>query len=155
FIVGILRQIPRIQLPAKYDSDLHANEARRLPYYIAAMNIEHEYAGLTQERLPFRGLCLVDTFEIAEARRPSSGAMNLLNNERVERQRRCQIKVILGNPPFDAQRIDDDGRSHGRTYPMIDRRVTETYAKDSAATLPSSLDDAYVKAFRWASDRLG
>jgi len=155
FILDVLRQIPRSQLPAKYESDLHANEVLLLPYYIASMNIEHEYAELMGERRPFQGLCLADTFALAEARQQSSGATKTLNAERVERQRRCQIKVILGNPPYDAWQLDEDGRSRDRKYPVIDRRVTETYAKDSVATLLNSLDDAYVKAFRWASDRLG
>lgn len=155
FIVGVLRQIPRSQLPAKYDRDLHANEVRLLPYYIASRNIEHEYAELMGERRPFRGLCLADTFELAEAQQQNSGATNLLNNERVKRQRRCQITAILGNPPYAARQLTEDDRSRDRQHPAIDRRVTETYAKDSAATLLDSLDDAYVKAFRWASDRLG
>ena len=39
-----------------------------LPYYIASQNIEHAYYELTGQYLPFEGLCLVDTFELAEGR---------------------------------------------------------------------------------------
>ena len=37
----------------------------------------------------------------------------------------------------------------------MDARVADTYAKDSTATLRNKLSDPYVKAIRWASDRIG
>ena len=40
------------------------------------------------------------------------------------------------------------------SYPYLDKRVSETYAVKSSATLNKSLYDSYVKAFRWASDRI-
>ena len=39
-----------------------------LPYYIASMNIEHAYMERVGEYLPFEGICLVDTFDLAEAK---------------------------------------------------------------------------------------
>ena len=43
FIVNILRRINRRDLKQKYAEDLFCNEIMLLPYYIASMNIEHEY----------------------------------------------------------------------------------------------------------------
>ena len=37
----------------------------------------------------------------------------------------------------------------------MDARVAETYAKDSTASNKNALADPYVKAIRWASDRIG
>jgi len=37
----------------------------------------------------------------------------------------------------------------------MDQRVATTYAEDSKATLKNALYDPYVKAVRWASDRIG
>jgi len=37
----------------------------------------------------------------------------------------------------------------------MDERIADTYAKDSKATLRNKLSDPYVKAIRWASDRIG
>ena len=37
----------------------------------------------------------------------------------------------------------------------MDKLVAETYAKDSKATLRNKLYDPYVKAIRWALDRIG
>ena len=60
------------------------------------MNIEHEYAELAGAYRPFEGLCLVDTFELAESKQMSLFTAG--NTERVERQKAAPIFVILGNP---------------------------------------------------------
>ncbi len=158
FMLHVMREIAQTSkslLPSKYARELHANEVMLLPYYVASMNIEHEYAELTGHYEPFEGLCLVDTFELAEAKQQSFAAMTEKNAERVERQRKSPITVIIGNPPYNAWQADENDKNKNRKYKVVDGRVAETYAKDSAATLVNSLGDPYVKAFRWATDRLG
>ena len=66
FIVNLLRRIPKKDLPRMYRQQLFANEVMLLPYYIAALNIEHAYYELTGEYEPFHGLCFVDTLELAK-----------------------------------------------------------------------------------------
>jgi predicted helicase len=39
-------------------------------------------------------------------------------------------------------------------YPLLDNRISKTYAARSTATLRNSLYDSYVRAIRWASDRI-
>src|SRR5207248_11611481 len=68
FIVRIMREIKATDLPYKYENELHCNEVMLLPYYIASMNIEHAYFDRTGEYRAFPGICLVDTFELAEAK---------------------------------------------------------------------------------------
>jgi predicted helicase len=155
FILNVMRHIPRTQIPHKYAHELHANEVMLLPYYIASMNIEHEYAELTGEYKPFEGLCLVDTFELAESGQGTFALFTEKNSERVQRQKQAPITVVIGNPPYNAWQTDENDRNKNRKYPTIDKRVAETYAKDSNATLVNSLSDPYVKAFRWAADRIG
>jgi predicted helicase len=155
FILSVMRHIPKTQLPQKYGSELHANEVMLLPYYIASMNIEHEYAELAGTYAPFEGLCLVDTFELAEAAQGSFSVMTEKNTRRVEAQKKAPIFVIVGNPPYNAWQIDENDGNKNRKYKVIDKRVTDTYAAASQARLLNSLADPYVKAFRWASDRLG
>lgn len=155
FILQVMRHIPKSRLPQKYATELHANEVLLLPYYVASMNIEHEYAELTGEYKPFEGLCLVDTFELAEEKQRTLESMTERNAERVEKQREAPITVIIGNPPYNAWQADENDNNKNRKYKVIDGRVAETYAKASNATLVNSLSDPYVKAFRWASDRLG
>lgn len=152
FIVNIMHQIPRTQLEQKYAGEFHCNEVMLLPYYIASMNIEHCYYELTNTYRPFAGLCLVDTFELAEARQASLFSQE--NLERVELQKKAPIFVIIGNPPYNAGQVNENDNNKNRKYPVIDSRVSETYAKDSKATNKNALSDVYVKAIRWASDRI-
>lgn len=153
FLLHVMRQIPRTQLAYKYDQELHGNEVMLLPYYIASMNIEHEYSELMGEYKPFDGLCLVDTFELAEAQQPS--LFTAQNTERVERQRNSPIFVVLGNPPYNAWQLNENDGNRNRRYPAIEKKISDTYIKASRATLVNSLSDPYVKAIRWASDRIG
>ena len=42
-----------------------------------------------------------------------------------------------------------------RVYPYWDSRIRSTYADRSKATLKNALYDSYIRAIRWASDRIG
>jgi predicted helicase len=154
FVVHCMQEIKRTQLEQKYAEELHCNEVMLLPYYVASMNIEHEYMVLTGKYEPFGGICLVDTFDLAEARQMSL-SFSTENTERVERQKRSPITVVIGNPPYNAWQLNENDNNKNRKYKVIDKRVAETYAKDSKATNKNSLSDPYVKAIRWASDRIG
>src|SRR5205823_5559367 len=48
----------------------------------------------------------------------------------------------------------ENDNNKNRKYEIMDRRINETYAHDSVATLRNKLYDPYVKFFRWATDRL-
>ena len=153
FIVRIMREMPKSRLPYKYANELHCNEVMLLPYYIASMNIEHAYYELTGKYQPFEGICLVDTFELAE--RSQLPLFTQENTARVERQKRAPIFVVIGNPPYNARQVNENDNNKNRPYEKMDKRVAETYARDSKATNKNALSDVYVKAIRWASDRLG
>ena len=155
FMLRIMHAIKRTRLEAKYKAELHCNEVMLLPYYIAAMNIEHTYYELTNQYAPFDGICLVDTFELAEEAQGSFSFLTAENSERVQRQKDAPIFVVIGNPPYNAGQVNENDNNKNRKYPTLDRRVSETYARDSAATNKNALSDPYVKAFRWASDRIG
>ena len=153
FIVRIMREIQKTALADKYQSELHCNEVMLLPYYIAAMNIEHEFFEATSTYQPFEGVCLVDTFELAEDRQLPLFALE--NTRRVESQKETPMFVVIGNPPYNVGQINENDNSKNRKYPTMDARVKETYAKDSTARNKNQLSDPYVKAIRWASDRIG
>jgi predicted helicase len=153
FVVNLMRRVPRRDLPRVYGGQLFANEVMLMPYYISALNIEHAYLELTGKYEPFEGLCFVDTLDMAEDRQMSMFAER--NTERVARQRREPITVIIGNPPYNVGQLNENDNNKNRKYPVIDRRISETYARDSKASSKTKLSDAYVKFFRWATDRLG
>jgi predicted helicase len=153
FIVHLMREIPQSALPYKFANELHANEIMLLPYYIASMNIEHEFCEATGQYEPFEGICLVDTFEMAEAKQMEM--FTEANTARVKRQKESPIFVVIGNPPYNAWQTNENDNNKNRKYPVIEKRVAETYARASKATNKNALSDPYVKAFRWASDRIG
>src|SRR5438270_832042 len=144
FIVRVMQEIPKTRLQYKYENELHCNEVMLLPYYIASMNIEHAYLDATGEYKPFEGICLVDTFELAEQSQPSLFTPE--NTARVERQKKAPIFVIIGNPPYNAGQLNENDNNKNRKYPTMDQRVNETYAKASNATNKNALSDPYVKA---------
>jgi predicted helicase len=155
FIVRIMREMQKSGLPHKYANELHCNEVMLLPYYIASMNIEHEYYELTGKYQPFEGICLVDTFQLYEPAEKQLSFLTEENTARVERQKRSPIFVVIGNPPYNAGQVNENDNNKNRAYPAIDGRVFQTYGKASQATLQRRLNDPYIKAIRWASDRIG
>ena len=152
FIVRMMREIPRTALERKYKGELHCNEVMLLPYYIASMNIEPEYYDATEKYEPFAGICLVDTFDLAEDRQLPLFAPE--NTQRVESQKETPMFVVIGNPPYNVGQVNENDNNKNRKYSTIDKRVADTYAKASRATLKQALADPYVKAIRWASDRI-
>lgn len=144
-------------LKHKYEHELHANELTLMAYYIATMNIEHEYFEQTGENKQFGGLCLVDTFEIAEMANEDVQLFQPIteeNSERIRRQKDSPIFVVIGNPPYNANQANENDNNKNRKYPAVDNRIRETYAKLSKATNKNMLFDPYVRAFRYASDRI-
>ena len=154
FVMELLRQIPTSLLAQKYRQELHANEVQLLPYYIAAQNIEHEYFERTGEYEPFPGICFADTLDIMDS--PQLEMFAPQNVERVAVQKAAPIRVIIGNPPYNVGQENENDNNKNRKHPTVDKRISQTYAKASRASLnKNALSDPYVKFFRWASDRLG
>ncbi|HLM58680.1 MAG TPA: type ISP restriction/modification enzyme, partial [Pyrinomonadaceae bacterium] len=154
FIVHCMEEIKKSALEHKYRHELHCNEVMLLPYYVASMNIEHEFYERTGRYESFEGICLVDTFELAEKRQAELSFMTPENTERIRRQKESPIMVVIGNPPYNAWQLNENDNNKNRKYPTIDGRVAETYARDSRATNKNALSDPYIKAIRWASDRI-
>ena len=156
FIVRIMQELDPIALERKYTADppeLQCNEVMLLPYYIASMNIEHEFYTATHRYMPYEGICLVDTFEMAEGQQMSLFTAD--NTARVEKQRETDMFVVIGNPPYNMGQVNENDNNKNRKYKTMDQRIADTYAKDSKATLRNKLYDPYVKAIRWGLDRIG
>jgi predicted helicase len=161
FITRLLQSglIKPEDLKRKYLGEIHANEIVLLAYYIAAVNIENTYHSLlsdTQEYQSFDGICLTDTFQLGESKQGNLLISGFFpkNSERVEVQQNAPITVIMGNPPYSVGQKSANDNAQNVSYPELEKRITDTYAKESSANLKKSLYDTYIKAFRWASDRL-
>ena len=156
FIVRIMQELDPIALERKYTAappELQCNEVMLLPYYIASLNIEHEFYTATNRYVPYEGLCLVDTFEMAEDRQMR--LFTAANTERVKKQKKSEMFVVIGNPPYNVGQVNENDNNKNRKYKTMDTRVRETYSQDSKATNKNALSDPYVKAIRWALDRIG
>jgi predicted helicase len=157
FITRLLQSglLTRQELIQKYKSQIHANEIVLLAYYIAAINIEAVYHEITEEEYtPFEGICLTDTFQLYE-KDDLIQRMLVDNSSRRMKQKSLDIKVIMCNPPYSAGQSSANDNNQNVKYPDLDRRIEETYVKHSTATLRNSLYDSYIRAIRWASDRIG
>ena len=155
FIVRIMQELDPISLERKYTADppeLQCNEVMLLPYYIANLNIEQQFYTATNHYAPYEGVCLVDTFEIAEERQLQ--LFTPANTARVEKQKETPMFVVIGNPPYNMGQVNENDNNKNRKYQTMDQRISDTYAKDSKATLRNKLYDPYVKAIRWALDRI-
>ena len=158
FITRIIQNglIDREALPRKYQSEIHANEIMLLAYYIAAVNIEEAYHAMagTDEYERFPGIILTDTFEMQDSEDMIADILPE-NSEQRKRQKEAQIRVIVGNPPWSAGQKDENDAAQNQSYPVLNGRIEQSYARYSTAKLKISLRDSYILAIRWASDRIG
>ncbi len=160
FLVRLLQSglVRDEDLTRKYREELHANEIVLLAYYIAAIHVEEAFHGRRGEDSdyePFGRIVLTDTFNLHTERSGFPREWLPDNSERVERQQKLPIQVIVGNPPWSAGQRSSADDNPNVDYPELERRVADTYAKRSTATNKNSLYDTYKMAIRWASDRIG
>ncbi|NBC37752.1 DEAD/DEAH box helicase family protein [Novosphingobium sp. FSY-8] len=143
------------ELPRKFASEIHANEIVLLAYYIAAINIEAAYHGAVGgEYQAFDGICLTDTFQLYEQEKDLIAHLMPENSNRRTRQKALPVRVIIGNPPYSVGQGSANDNAANVAYPALDGRIRETYAARSTGN-PRSLYDSYIRAIRWASDRIG
>ena len=166
FITRLLQSglIKEKDLFRKYTKELHANEIVLLAYYIAAVNIENAYHDATEDPddgigkekfTPFDGIVLTDTFQLSEVKgEVLFSEMFPENSKRLEAQKKGPIRVIMGNPPYSIGQKSANDNAQNQEYTKLNSRIETTYAKASSAGLSKSLYDAYIKAFRWSTDRL-
>ena len=174
FIVRLLQSglISKADLARKYAGELHANEILLLAYYIAAANIEVTYRDLMRSDAPpaggdesdpaqagytpFDGIVLADTFQMTEDGDTLDQSVFVANNDRATAQLELKsIQVIIGNPPYSVGQESANDNNANQHYPSLDAKIETTYAARSTGTNKNSLYDSYLRAIRWASDRVG
>lgn len=165
FIVRMIQSglIDKDALERKYKHELHANEIVLLAYYIASVNIENAYHDAMEEKVgqytPFDGICLTDTFQLYEDQNNDIERLKFAdvfpnNSKRVIAQSKTPMQVIIGNPPYSAHQTSANDDAQNEHYEKLEKRIMETYVAKTNATNKNSIYDSYIKAIRWASDRL-
>lgn len=143
----------------KYLNEIHCNEIVLLAYYIADVNIESVFHDITRRKtyLPYSGICLTDTFQLAEKKHNELFTEFFQDNsKRVKKQMATHVRVIVGNPPYSVGQKSANDNAQNLSYPNLEKRIASTYIQritDKNSTV-QALYDSYVKAFRWASDRI-
>jgi len=157
FLVRLIQSglISNEDLPYKFANEMHANEIVLLAYYIATVNMETAFHAQTGSYQSFDGMILIDTFQMTEKDDLVDQVVLPENNQRAERQLAQPIRVIVGNPPYSAQQGSENDNNKNLAYPTLDARIRNTYAMQSNAKLVKNLYDSYIRAIRWASDRIG
>lgn len=165
FIVRMIQSglIRKEALARKYREELHANEIVLLAYYIASVNIENAYHDAMGEEAgrytPFSGICLTDTFQLYE---DENGDVQQLkfsdafpnNSDRLIKQAKTPMQIVIGNPPYSVGQTSANDNAQNEHYENLEKRIADTYAAETKATNKNALYDSYIKAFRWASDRI-
>lgn len=156
FISRLLQSglIPPKKLTYKYKNEIHANELVLLAYYIAAINIEAVYhSEIIDEYTPFEGICLTDTFQMYE-KEDLVDQVLVDNSARRKRQKALDIQVIIGNPPYSVGQKSANDNNANLAYPNLDSRIYKTYISNTTASSSKNVLDSYIRAIRWASDRI-
>ncbi len=167
FITRLLQSGIIKDIEYKYKNEIFANEIVLLAYYIASVNIENVYHDLlhqSESYTAFPGICLTDTFQLGEQMYADSKPKQVEiegmetpfveNSKRVQRQLDSPITVIIGNPPYSAGQKSANDNAQNQHYPLLEEQLEKTYVQRGTATNKNSLYDSYVKAFRYATDRL-
>jgi len=159
FITRLLQSgiIKKEDMLRKYRNEIHCNEIVLLAYYIADVNIESVFHDIMHpdHYENYDGICLTDTFQLNE--HGDNDIFSQLfpeNSERLKKQKNAPVRVIIGNPPYSVGQNSANDNAQNLKYPHLDKRVADTYAANTNATNKNSLYDSYIKAFRWASDRI-
>ncbi|NVM98522.1 type ISP restriction/modification enzyme [Arthrobacter sp. SDTb3-6] len=169
FTVRLLQsgRIKPEDLLRKYTQELHANEILLMAYYIAAINIEATLHGILEDQaataggdpaeveyVPFDGMVLTDTFQMSEDGDTLDEHVFTSNNDRVVAQNKLDIRVIIGNPPYSVGQSSGNDNNTNLKYPTLDGSIESSYARRSSASLKRNLYDSYIRAIRWASNRV-
>lgn len=168
FMVRLLQSglIKPEDMARKYANELFATEIMLLAYYVSAVNIETTYNALREEAaqrngaptpdyVSFTNIALADTFQVHEDGDIPDLNIFRENNATIERQKNAPINVVIGNPPYSVGQKSANDLNANQKYPSLDKRIADTYAAKSTATNKNSLYDSYLRAFRWATDRIG
>ncbi|MDM8532953.1 N-6 DNA methylase, partial [Anaerolineales bacterium HSG25] len=166
FITELIEYLPAHRLAHKYAHEIHCNEVGILPYYIANLNIEYTYAQKMKQYAEFTNICFMDTldnldFDHANKQHMMDFGLTPENIERINQQNEQPISVIIGNPPYNANQLNENENNKNREYSGldgksgVDKRIKDSYIKHGTAQNQVKLYDMYTRFIRWASDRLG
>lgn len=159
FICRLLQSglISKDKLLEKYRHSLHAQEIVPLAYYVASMNMEaimHDKFP-EEEYMPNEVMIWTDTFASNEQKTDLFKTTLAENNKRLQALNGENIEVIIGNPPYSVGQDSANDDNRNEHYEQLDKRLAATYVAGTKSSNKNKLYDSYIRAYRWASDRIG
>ena len=154
--------IKKEDLQRKFSQEIHGTEIVLLAYYIAITSITAAYEerllkmSIPEEPSPvFPGMVFGNTLMNKTGPQTElGGALATSNEVQFKRQNDLDVRVIIGNPPWSAGKKDaTDEIKLKLDYSDIEKRVSATY-KRAGLRSGKIAGNLFVKAIRWASDRL-
>lgn len=138
--------------------ELWANDVQLFAYYVLLTNLQWQIREKTGEVPDIRQMPVLwtDSFQLQE----DQGTFHTTffdgdYTALMTAQREAPITVVIGNPPWRTGQKSANDANKNLTYSRLDARIANTYVAHSTAHNKNSLYDAYIRAFRWASDRIG
>ena len=154
FVAQILRHILPNRLKSKY-ADLYANEISVLPYYIAALNIEHTYKEIMGEYREFENICWMDTLDSGVKDYENIASWFGDDNvKRISRQQNSSILLAIGNPPYNAIQTSLNNANPADKYDHLDEKIRNDYYKEIKILNKNKSFDMYKRFLKWSSDRI-
>ena len=134
-----------------------ANDVQLFAYYMLLTNLRWTIREMTGEdpgwNLP---VLWVDSFQLQEEH--GSWSTQFFADDYTElmrTQRDASITVVVGNPPWRSRQRDENDANQNLQYERLDERIRSTFAAETSSRNRNSLYDAYIRAIRWAMDRVG
>ena len=157
FICDLIDYLPENKLKYKYQNEIHCNEIAILPYYIANLNIEGTFKQKMGFYEEFKNICFVDTLDNTgfnfKGKQTIMFSLSSENSERINEQNKRKISIIIGNPPYNANQMNENYNNKNQKYPFIDKRIKDTFIKYSCAQKTKAYDPC-SRFFRLAMDRI-
>ncbi len=145
-------------LKEKFQKGLFAFDIVLLSYYIALINITQVAQNRDSSLKNFKNIALTDSLDYLEEKSAKGvipGFEDLKENQEIKTTMEKQnIRVIIGNPPYSSGAKSENDNNQNLTHPKLEKRVYETYGKNSTAKVGKTTRDALIHSIRMASDLL-
>ncbi|WP_423752038.1 type ISP restriction/modification enzyme [Helicobacter pylori] len=149
-------------LKEKFQKGLFAFDIVLLSYYIALINITQAAQNRDSSLKNFKNIALTDSLDYLEEK-SDKGVIpgfeylfaDLKENQEIKTTVTEQnIRVIIGNPPYSSGAKSENDNNQNLTHPKLEKRVYDTYGKNSTAKVGKTTRDTLIQSIRMASDLL-
>lgn len=145
-------------LKEKFQKGLFAFDIVLLSYYIALINITQAAQNRDNSLKNFKNIALTDSLDYLEEK-SDKGVFplfeDLKENKEIKTTLASQtIQVIIGNPPYSSGAKSENDNNQNLTHPKLEKKVYETYGKNSTAKVGATTRDTLIQSIRMASDLL-